>query len=122
MEIKHLRNFAVAHFFANVILAILCYTVMFRSGFEIKEVLSWVYLLGIYGLFATFFSKRKLWEFFICFVLLVPVVIPIMYVAMNGMLPAELILFDAFGVWYIQFKIKEYEKSLENESGRVENK
>lgn len=120
MNVKHLRNFALTHFLANVILAIMSYILMFRSGFEIKELLSWVYILGIYGLLATFLSKKKIQEFLISFILLIPIVIPIMFAGMNGMLPGELILFDAFGVGYINFKINEYEKNLNKENGEME--
>ena len=101
MDEKRLRSFAITHFAANIILTAICISLMLQRKFKMDEFMYWLTFLGAYGLIASFVTKRKLWEYLVIFIVLIPIVVPIMYTSAKGMLPGELVLFDALGVLYI---------------------
>lgn len=113
MNIKRLYIFAITHILSNILLASLCIFVMARSGeVYLKELVEYFLLLLIFGFIVSVISNRTFKEFILSFVIITPVILPIMYAGIKEILSTWIIFFDALGVWaiYEQLRLLEVKK------------
>lgn len=113
MNIKRLYIFAITHILSNILLASLCIFVMARSGeVYLKELVEYFLLLLIFGFIVSVISNRTFKEFILIFVIITPVILPIMYAGIKEILSTWIIFFDALGVWaiYEQLRLLEVKK------------
>ncbi|MCK2000272.1 hypothetical protein MZM54_02575 [[Brevibacterium] frigoritolerans] len=113
MNIKRLYIFAITHILSNILLASLCIFFMARSGeVYLKELVEYFLLLLIFGFIISVISNRTFKEFILSFVILTPVILPIMYAGIKEILSTWIIIFDAIGVWviYEQLRLLEVKK------------
>jgi hypothetical protein len=108
---KRIKIFAVGHLLANGIIALMCFLLIYQNKVIKDDLVFCLLVLWVCGLSIAIVSKKSIPEYFISFLLLIPIVLPISYAAYIGQIPTLLILFDALGVWYIHIRLKEYESN-----------
>ncbi|MED2737263.1 hypothetical protein [Bacillus toyonensis] len=116
---KRVKIFSIGHLLANGIIAVMCFLLIYQNKVIKDDLVFCLLVLWVCGLSISIVSKKSIPEYFISFLLLIPIVLPISYAAYIGQIPTSLIFFDALGVWYIHIRLRENESSSA-ESERIE--
>lgn len=108
---KRVKIFTIGHLLANGIIALMCFLLIYQNKVIKDDLVFCLLVLWVCGLSIAIVSKKNITEYFISFLLLIPIVLPISYAAYIGQIPTFLIIVDALGVWYIHIRLREYENS-----------
>ncbi|WP_088363026.1 hypothetical protein [Bacillus cereus] len=106
---KRIKLFTIGHLLANGIIALMCFLLIYQTTVIKDDLIFCLIVLWVSGLSIAIASKKSIPEYFICFLLLIPIVLPISYASYIGQIPPSLIFFDALGVSYIYIRFREYE-------------
>lgn len=122
VDVKQLKTFAITHVLANIFLAIMCVSLILKTNFEVEEMLHWFCFLFVFGLCATFITKRRISEYLLASLIALPIALPIIYSTMNGLFSGKIILFDALGFLFIHYRFKQLDEVISEDDKQIKHK